>query len=120
MINIFNRYIIPLKINIYYKHPDTKNIYLIRVSLKNLKGPQFVYRSHYIVQSAEQIASQLLDAIVVQVCIPVLSLHYKKYSPARPLPAGTARCSSGTALKMLNFGLRSSPTFIIDATLPQR
>jgi len=45
---------------------------------------------------------------------------YKKYSPAPLRPGGTARWSSGTALKMLNLGFRSSLTFMMEATLPQR
>ena len=45
---------------------------------------------------------------------------YKKYSPRPPLPAGTARLWSGTALKIWNSGLRSSPRFMMEATFPQR
>lgn len=45
---------------------------------------------------------------------------YKKYSPVLPLPAGTARLWSGTAEKMVKSGFKSSPSVMIDATLPQR
>lgn len=47
-------------------------------------------------------------------------IHYKKYSPRAPRPAGTALRLSGTALKMVNFGSRSSWSDMIDATFPQR
>ena len=48
------------------------------------------------------------------------SASYRKYSPLPPRPAGTARLWSGTAEKIWNSGLRSSPRFMMDATLPQR
>ena len=47
-------------------------------------------------------------------------IFYKKYSPAPLLPAGTARLWSGTALKILKSGSRSSPSVMMEATLPQR
>jgi hypothetical protein len=45
---------------------------------------------------------------------------YKKYSPAPLRPAGTALICSGTAENIENLGVRSSPTFMMEATLPQR
>lgn len=49
-----------------------------------------------------------------------LKSSYKKYSVRRPVAAGTARWLSGTAEKMVKRGFKSSPKFMIDATLPQR
>src|SRR4051812_35494331 len=46
--------------------------------------------------------------------------HYRKYSLRPPLPWGTARRWSGTALNIWNSGLRFSSRFIMEATLPQR
>lgn len=45
---------------------------------------------------------------------------HKKYSVLRPVAIGTARRWSGTAENIANRGFKSSPRFMIEATLPHR